>query len=202
MSTTVGSAKANRTRRDLVDAAIERWSSDNTAALGEVAQQAGVGRTTLNRYFSDRAQLVAAVDVECRHRYAAAVARARPGEGTGLAALLRLCTEVMRLGPVLGLIFADNALVDANTWYDDDSDPLGVILARGYEDGSLAADLPPTWVGALVWTSLFAAWLVVRSEELTWHESAQLLTRTLGSGIAAPSLTGARHGGGYAEAPV
>jgi hypothetical protein len=141
----------------------------------------------LNRYFSDRAELVASVDAECRSRYAAAVARARPAESDGLVALQRLCTELMQLGPVLGLIFADNALVDPQTWHADDSDPLGGLLARGYADGSLAADLPPAWIGAFTWTSLFAAHLMVRSGELSWHESAQLLTRTLAGGVAGRS---------------
>ena len=105
-----------RTRRDIVAAAIECWAADNSASLGEVAVTAGVGRTTLNRYFSDRAQLISAVDAECRARFAAAVGRARPAEGSGLTALLRACGEIVHLGPVLGLIFADNALVDPDTW--------------------------------------------------------------------------------------
>ena len=135
-------SKADRTRRDIVGAAIEVWAADNAASLGVVAQQAGVGRTTLNRYFTDRAQLVAAVDQECAARYGAAVVRSRPTEGTGRDALLRMCTELIQLGPVLGLVFADNALVDPDTWFDEDDDPLGAAIARGYEDGSLAVDLP------------------------------------------------------------
>lgn len=167
-------------------AAVEVWSSDNTAPLGEIAERAGVGRTTVNRYFPDRRQLVTAVDEECRLRYAAAVARSRPDEGTGLHALLRLCGELVQLGPVLGIIFADNALVDPDTWYAGEDDPLGQVIARGYADGSLAADLPGDWVGTVVWTSLFAAQLLVRSGARTWHEAADLLSRTLRSGIAAP----------------
>lgn len=175
--------KADRTRRDIVDAAVEVWAVDNGAALGLVAERAGVGRTTLNRYFTDRAQLVAAIDQECRARYAAAVARARPGEGTGLEALLRMCTELLQLGPVLGIVFADNALVDPDGWYVDEEDPLGVVITRGYADASISTGLPPDWVGTVVWTSLFAAHLVIRSGTRTWHEAAGLLTRTLTSGL-------------------
>lgn len=177
-------SKADRTRRDVVGAALEVWAADNAASLGEVAIRAGVGRTTLNRYFSDRSQLVGAVDEECRARYTAAVARSRPAEGPGWSALLRMCTELIQLGPVLGLVFADNALVDPDTWFPGDDDPLGAVIARGHSDGSLAADLPADWVGTLVWTSLFAAHLVVTSGTRTWHEAAGLLTRSLTSGLA------------------
>ena len=183
--TTPGPSKAERTRRDIVDAAIEVWAGDNAASLGDVAQQAGVGRTTLNRYFTDRAQLVAEVDRECAARYRAAVVRSRPAEGSGRDALLRMCTELIQLGPVLGLVFADKALVDPDTWFDDD-DPLGAAVARGYADASLAAELPGDWIGTFVWTSLFAAHLVVSSGSHTWHEAAGLLTRTLTSGLAGP----------------
>ncbi|GAA3690351.1 hypothetical protein GCM10022204_01490 [Microlunatus aurantiacus] len=177
--------KADRTRRDIVGAAIEVWAADNAASLGDVAQRAGVGRTTLNRYFSDRAQLVAAVDAECASRYTAAVVRSRPAEGSGRDALLRMCAELIQLGPVLGIVFADNALVDPDTWSGDE-DLLGQVIARGYADGSLSVDLPGDWVGTFVWTSLFAAHLVVSSGAHTWHEAAGLLTRTLTSGLSGP----------------
>jgi AcrR family transcriptional regulator len=184
------SGRAARTRRDIVSAAIVCWSADNTASLGSVADTAGVGRTTVNRYFSDRAQLVAAVDVECRERFTAACSRARPDEGTGLEALQRVCTEIVQLGEVLGLIFADNALVDPDTWDGDTtdgspaSDPIGALVLRGQSDGSLAVDLPADWVATQTWTSLFAAWLMIQSGTLTTHEVGRLLTRTLARGVA------------------
>ena len=111
MSDLAQSPRAARTRRDIVAAAMTAWATDTSASLGQVAESAGVGRTTVNRYFSDRAQLVTAVDQECRLLFLAAVARARPGDGTGLAALQRACSEIVQLGPVLGLIFADKATI-------------------------------------------------------------------------------------------
>jgi AcrR family transcriptional regulator len=183
------SAKATRTRRDIVAAAIECWSADNSASLGEVAVAAGVGRTTVNRYFSDRAQLITAVDAECQMRFAAALVRARPAEDSGLTALLRVCGEIVDLGPVLGLIFADNALVDPDTWGTDESgdesgDEFTALAARGQADGSIAPDLPLAWVVTLVWTTLFAGWLMIKTETLTRVEVSQLLSRTLASGVA------------------
>ncbi|HEU5485752.1 MAG TPA: TetR/AcrR family transcriptional regulator [Microlunatus sp.] len=180
-------SKADRTRRDIVDAAVEVWALDNAASLGSVAERAGVGRTTLNRYFTDRNQLISAVDDECRRRYADAVARSRPTEGTGIDALMRMCTELIQLGAVLGIVFADDALVDPDSWFTEDDDPLGAVIGRGYADGSLDTDLPGDWIGTFVWTSLFAAHLVVRNGTRTWHEAAGLLTRTLTSGLASPS---------------
>lgn len=176
--------RAVRTRRDIVEAAISCWSADSSASLGQVAESAGVGRTTVNRYFTDRAELVHAVDEECQRRYLAAVVRARADEGSGLAALQRVCAAIVDLGEVLGLIFADNALVDPDTWTDDEEDPIGMLVVRGQADGSIAADLPAEWVGIHIWTSLFGAWLMIQSQSRTRPEVSQLLTRTLASGVA------------------
>ena len=185
MSSVPSTARASRTRRDIIDAAISVWSAANPASLGEVADAAGVGRTTVNRYFSDRTSLVAAVNDECRERFGRAVERARPGEGSGLEALQRVCTEIIELGAVLGLIFADNALVDPDTWTEnEDEDPIGLLVMRGLTDGSIASDLPAEWVAISVWTSLFAAWLLISTAAGTRHEASQLLVRTLASGIA------------------
>lgn len=181
LDTTQG--KAARTRRDLVQAAIDCWALDNTRSLGEVADAAGVGRTTLNRYFPSRAELVVAVNEACRTQFAASLARSRPDEGTGLVALQRACTEIVQLGPVLGLIFADNALVDPDTWGDPDT--LGVLVVRGQADGSIAPDLPADWVAIHTWTTLFAAQLMLQTGSVTSHEVGQLLIRTLATGLAA-----------------
>jgi AcrR family transcriptional regulator len=179
------SPKVTRTRRDIVQAAIECWSTDNTASLGDVAELARVGRTTVNRYFSSRSELVAAVDEECRTRFSAAVVRARPADDAGLPALQRVCAEFIQLGEVLGLVFADNALVDPDTWDEEgDVDAVAEIVSRGQADGSIAADLPLDWLTTLIWTSLFAAWLRIQSGSGTRHEVSLLLNRTLAAGIA------------------
>lgn len=176
--------KAVRTRRDIVQAAIESWAVDNAGSLGDVAGAAGVGRTTVNRYFPNRAALVAAVDAECRTRFAAAVQHGRPGDGPGLTALQRVCAEIIQLGPVLGLIFADNAPVDPDTWGEGSGpEALALVVVRGQSDGSVATDLPLDWVVTHAWTSLFGAWLMIRSQAATTAEASRLLVRTLATGI-------------------
>ena len=193
------SPTASRTRRDLVDAAIRCWADDSGASLTAVARAAGTARTTLNRYFASRAELVAAVDAECRARFAAAAVRARPDDGDGLAALQRLCAELIGLGPVLGLVFADNALVDPDSW--DDGDParadderdgagFGSLVLRAQADGSVEPDLPAEWVATTVWTTLFAAWLCIRGGSATTHEAASLCARTLAQGVGGSSRGG------------
>jgi len=51
-------------RDRILEAARTRFTSDIRAALGDVADDAGVSRATLYRYFPSRAELLAAVDLE------------------------------------------------------------------------------------------------------------------------------------------
>lgn len=177
-------ARADRTRRDLVAAAIEVWAADNTASLGAVATAAGVGRTTLHRHFPTGETLVAAVDRECRDRFDAACNRALIFDGTGAEALDRLLREVVALEEVLGLVFADNALVDPERWESGTRrDPFAVVIARGHADGSLAADVPAEWAVAQCWTALFGAVLVARTGTPLRHRAGELVVRTLLRGL-------------------
>ena len=182
------SQAATRTRRTIVDAAVACWSVDSSASLGEVAARAGVGRSTLNRHFAGREELVAAVDRVSQERLGAAAEAARPGEGTGLEALTRTALALLEQEEVLGLVFADNALVDPDRWETEPGDASGGVpglVARGHRDGSIDAGLPAEWVETVLWTSLFAAVLTLRGGTLTRHEVGTLLARTLGSGIGA-----------------
>lgn len=97
---------------------------------------------------------------------------------------MRVCTELIELGPVLALIFADNALVDPDAWHLDRDDPLEEVISRGYADGTIDPDLASDWVLTIVWTSLVAAHLLMSSGTRTRQEVAGLLTRTLTSGLS------------------
>jgi TetR/AcrR family transcriptional regulator, repressor for lfrA len=181
-----GSARGARTRRDVVDAAITTWATNPRASLGAVADTAGVGRTTVHRYFPDRASLLVAVDQECWERFNAATNRAAITRGSGVEALERLLREVVSLGPVLDLVFADEPLVDPETWESESRpDPFGLVVERGVRDGSIDPLLPPAWVVAQCWAALFGASLTGRIDVTLRSRAGELAARTLLHGIAA-----------------
>ncbi|MGW7694593.1 TetR/AcrR family transcriptional regulator [Streptomyces asiaticus] len=88
------SATRTRTRRAILDATVARLSADHAASLADVAEAAGVGRTTVHRYFPERSDLLAAIGADVRDRVEAATARARlddgsQGPGTAVPGVLR-----------------------------------------------------------------------------------------------------------------
>ena len=173
------SATRRRTRTAIVDRAIEVLADRPDASLSVVAEAAEVSRSTLHRHFPGREHLIAAVDEAARTRFAEAFDRARPGDGDAVAALIRISHELLAMGPVLGLVFNDNAVVDPDTWSDPSSpDDLSTVIRRGLDESSLDPGLRAEWIETTVWTLLFGAWLVLR-EGASTADVAEQLSRTV-----------------------
>jgi AcrR family transcriptional regulator len=176
------SPASRRTRRHIVDIAIESLAENRNASLGDIADAARVSRSTLHRHFSDRAELLTAIDDECRRRFGVAIARAEVQHGTGMEVLNRIAMEFLDLGPVLSLIFADNALVDPDSWGDGD---MTELVVRGHRDNTIDPELPTAWVETTLWVLLFGSWLSMSGGAVKRRDVPALLSRTL-SGAFAP----------------
>ena len=179
----VTSAVKNRTRQAIVDAAIELLADNPGCSLGDIAAAAQVGRTTLHRYFAERADLLAAVAAEGGDRLRRAAKLAELERGTGAEALLRLCREYFDLGALLSLVFSEP---DGECWGTQDEPGLDRVVERGHADGSIDPELPADWVLNLMWSQLYAAWSYLGERpHASRHEVLALLTRTFGNALRA-----------------
>jgi AcrR family transcriptional regulator len=170
-----------RTRRAILDAATAVLAKDPGASLGEIAVAAGVGRTTVHRYFPERSDLRTAVLTDVFEKIEAATERARLDEGPAPQALERLCQEYFELGDGLTLIFNDPQLMSGEEW-DDDSDADRALLAlveRGHAEGTLDPELEPRWIQQVLWSLLYSAWAMPRWYGTPKHASQAQCLRTL-----------------------
>ncbi|WP_250028788.1 TetR/AcrR family transcriptional regulator [Paractinoplanes maris] len=175
----------NRTRQAIIDAAIDLLAGNPACSLGDIAAAAQVGRTTLHRYFAERADLLAAVSAEGGERLVRAATLADLERGTGAEALLRLCREYFDLGSLLSLMFAGQG---GECWESQDEGGLLRVIERGRADGSIDPALPPDWVLALLWSQLYAAWEYrAQRQDASRHHVLDLLTRTLSNALRPPS---------------
>ncbi len=174
-----------RTRQAIVDAAVRALAADPGASLAAVADLADVGRTTLHRYFPERADLLDAVARHAVAAIAAAHARARLDEGTALEALLRVAQEYLELGDLLTILFT--GLVPEDAWADDvaNGDALLAVCARGRQDGSLDARMPDDWSQGVLWSALYLAWSTVRAGDADRHAVVTNLLLTLRKALGA-----------------
>lgn len=180
----VTSGVKNRTRQAIVDAAIDLLAGNPACSLGDIAAAAQVGRTTLHRYFGERADLLAAVAAEGGERLGRAATLADLERGRGADALLRLCREYFDLGSLLSLMFAGQG---GECWESQDEGDLVRVIERGHADGSIDPALPSDWVLTLLWSQLYAAW-EYRAQRPgdSRHQVLDLLTRTLSNALRPP----------------
>lgn len=185
-------SRQDRTRRALLDAAAELLSKDTRASLGEVAAAAGVGRTTLHRYFPTREALVLALADEAVDCVAEAIADSRPTEGAVAPALRRAVAGLVELGPWVRFLNADPTIYDSpelnRRWYEA-FEPVADALRRGQRDGSVRADLPVTWLVDLLGGAVITAWDSVHEGRLAAREAADVVSRSVLDGIAVPGPT-------------
>jgi len=175
-----------RTRRAILDAAVSVLSQDSSATLGDIAAAAGVGRTTLHRYFAERSDLIEAIGLAAVERVAAASERARLDEGPALEALARLCQEYFELGDMLMLVFNEPQFMDRPEWKDDSAADraLRVLLERGQAEGTLDPALSEAWIQSLLWALLYSAWEYRRTNCATKHDALSLCLRSLRKAVA------------------
>ncbi|QCB92765.1 TetR/AcrR family transcriptional regulator [Cellulomonas shaoxiangyii] len=168
-----------RTRQAILDAAVRALAADPAASLGTVAELADVGRTTLHRYFPERADLLDAVARHAVTAIGAAHARARLDEGTALEALLRVAQEYLELGDLLTILFT--GLLPEEAWANDvtNADALVAVCARGRTDGTLDARMPDDWSLGMMWSALYLAWSTVRAGDADRHAVVGNLLLTL-----------------------
>ncbi|MBR8740288.1 TetR/AcrR family transcriptional regulator [Nocardiopsis sp. MG754419] len=149
-----------RTRRTILAAAVEVLVENRSAPLSQVAAKAGVARSTLQRYFPERADLVAALEVYGNELADEATERARTTEGPAIEAFSRLVSEYFGLSEVIMLTLGGE---DSRTEYDEDacgpSDlALFELIERGHEDGTIDPRITPLWAQQLLWSTLYSGW--------------------------------------------
>jgi AcrR family transcriptional regulator len=176
-----------RTRRAILDAAVRVLSHQSNASLAEVAAAAGVGRTTMHRYFPERADLLAGISGDLLEQVAEATHRARPDLGSAMAALERLCQAYFALGDGLLLTMNEPGLFTDPAWQEvSESDrALLQLVERGHAEGTIDPDLSPVWVQSVLWALLYAGWMHARDDEVPEHDALALCLRTLRKAVAA-----------------
>lgn len=180
------SATRARTRRAILDAAVSVLTADHSASLGDVAEAAGVGRTTVHRYFPERSDLLAAIGTDVCDRVAAAADRARLDDGPASEALERLCLEYFELGDRLLLLYDVPQFVAWSGIEEESAADLSLLalIRRGQQDGTLDPEVDAGWLQDVMWALLYAAWTQARDQGTPKHTALSLCLRTLRKAVA------------------
>ena len=180
--------RASRSRRALLDAAIELLLINPGASLSDIAQHAGVGRATLYRHFESREALIRELALESLQMTDAIL---QPIRDAGLSA-----KETLERGLIAIMQVADRFHFLLFLWYFGDEDPeLEVIynrqledvyrlVERGKQEGTIDSTLSSEWIVTLIDSLVYAGWWSVQSGDLTAEQAGRHATQSLFKGIA------------------
>jgi AcrR family transcriptional regulator len=167
-----------RTRTAILRAAVIILGQNQAAPLSEIADAAGVARSTLHRYFPERSDLIDALRRFADDESNRATARAKLDQGPALDALVRLCHEYFDIWDTLTWSYLDALGREPNPddqWSDDET---AALIARGYADGTIDPRMPAAWLQQLLWSLIYCGSEYVR-QGASKHEALALTLDSL-----------------------
>lgn len=174
------SATRARTRIAILRAGITILGQNQAASLGEVADAAGVARSTLHRYFPDRADLLAAMRRFADEEIRDATERAQLDQGIALEALVRLCHEYFDQWETLVWSYQDSIGSGGQSDNEDDWSygEIASVIERGYADGSVDPRVPGDWLQQVLWALIYSGWEFI-GQGASKHEALALTLDSL-----------------------
>ncbi len=178
------------TRRRLLDAAATLLCKNSGASLSEVATAAGIGRTTLHRYFPTRHALLYALAEDALERVEEAVGQALPGGDESVeVSFTRLAEAVLPLASELRFLDLGAGVWDlpemVERWYDIGR-PVEDLVRRAKDDGALRLDLPSAWIVDLFVGAIFSAAGGIDDGRIARRDSVELVVDSVLHGIINP----------------
>ncbi len=178
--------RATRTRRAILAAAAVALSRDSGATLAAVADEAGMARATLNRYFPQRADLLRGLAEDAIDRISATVEACRPDEGPVPDVLARVAEALLPLAAELRFLetgadlFALPEMVDR--WYSSAA-AVEAVVRRGQTEGSIRSEVSATWVTDLFLGAVWTAADAVYDGRLARQDAPRLVVTSIVDGV-------------------
>ena len=171
----------------IAEASFRVLSKNPGANVAEIAEQAGVTRATLHRYFPSRNKLVEALASRAIREMEEAVEEAcrdatSAGEGLRLS-----MAALIPLGDRHGFLaheqFDHDEAIEAE--FSRTQAETAAWIEAAKREGVFASHVPTEWINRAYDYLLYSAWDSVRSEETTPSQAADLAWRTLTTGLGA-----------------
>ncbi|WP_329585861.1 TetR/AcrR family transcriptional regulator [Streptomyces sp. NBC_01005] len=181
-----GARTRSRTRRAILSAAASVLGRDYHATLTDIADAAGVGRTTLHRYFSDRTGLISAAIEDSIAAIDESVAGAAIDQGSPIEAMRRLVTAMVAVGDRLVFLFGDPRVLEgcgAAKTPEPLDDPVLTLIKRGQAEGAFDPDVNPAWIQRVLWSLVYTGYQDAEACGLPRHGIVSTVIRTLENGI-------------------
>lgn len=176
------SGPRERTRRAILDAAMAVLADQPTAALSDIAAAAGVGRSTVHRYYPERSDLLRALALHVHALSNDAIELADPADGPADAALRRVVESQLDLGPIVLFIYSEpTILADAElaAYLDTGDEAIVEVLNRASIE---RPEYPPGWARRVFWALLLAGYEAAKQDGTPRHQIVDAIMTSLTAG--------------------
>ena len=173
------------TRDAIIEAAFAVFNETPAASLGDIAERAGVGRATLHRHFRARDDLMIALAHTAIDELDDAATKATLDAPSYTEALRLMLVAIIPLASRQWFLSHETINDPAlNARLAKDAQDLHHMIDAARREGSIAEDLPTKWVSEVFENLIYAAWTMVRADEATAKQAAELAWRSFLKGVS------------------
>lgn len=181
---------ADLARLRLLDAAAGLLCKHSGASLADVADAAGVSRTTLHRQFPTRHDLLYALAEYSLERVQAALADVQPTPEEPVETVFtRVASSVLPLATEMRFLDIGADVWDlpemVERWYDV-SRPFEELVRQAKTQGQIRPDVSTAWIVDLFTAAIWAASSGISDGRIARRDAIELIVDTVLHGIAAP----------------
>jgi TetR/AcrR family transcriptional repressor of lfrA len=175
------SGARERTRKAILDAAMAVLAAQPTAAVADIAAAAGVGRSTVHRYYPERSDLLRALARHVHELSNAAIERADPADGPPEAALRRVVESQLDLGPIVLFVYNEPTILadpELAAYLDTGDETIVDVLNRASAD---RPEYPPGWARRVFWALVDAGFEAAKQDGTPRHQIVDAIMASLTS---------------------
>ncbi|MBU9767010.1 TetR/AcrR family transcriptional regulator [Mycobacterium sp. TNTM28] len=179
------SGPRERTRKAILDAAMTVLADNPSAALGDIAAAADVGRSTVHRYYPERSDLLRALAMHVHELSNAAIDRADPTHGPAEAALRRVVESQLDLGPIVLFVYSEPTILadrELAAHLDTGDEAIVEVLNRASVDRPEYPPYPPGWARRVFWALLDAGYEAAKQDGTPRHQIVDAIMTSLTAG--------------------
>jgi len=179
--------RQQRSKERMLDLAMYVLAKKPKASISEVAENIGVGRATLFRYFKSRKQLIHELVIEADRKLEEATRPIRERQLSARDTLEEFIRVLVPLGASFHFLNSEQIYAEATgieELYRNQLLRMKNLAQRLKKENEVAPDVPPAWVAAVLDNLIYTAWVTVSAGDIAPNDAPGLVLKSFLHGLS------------------